>query len=274
MAIKAVIDKLEDVDEKYRDLYTEKNGKFELTGVEGMKTQGDVDRLTVALEKERKDHKGTKQKFEIFGDRKAEDILADLDTIPALKAAAEGKFDEGKVNELVEKRIGAKTGPLERKITQLTKDSAEKDTLIEGFKSKEATRSIHDAVREAVGKATGFQATALEDALMFAERHLHINEEGKVVTKDNVGVTPGVDAVVWLTEQKEKRPHWWGDTKGGGARGNNGSGGSGGSDNPWARETWNMTKQGQLVRENRTRAEQLAKSAGTSIGGPMPKPKQ
>jgi hypothetical protein len=64
MAIKAIIDKLEDADEKHRDLYVEKNGKYEIQ-VEGMKTQGDVDRLTSALEKERTDHKGVKKKFEI-----------------------------------------------------------------------------------------------------------------------------------------------------------------------------------------------------------------
>lgn len=274
MAIKALVDKLEEVDEKYRDLYTEKNGKFELTGVEGFKTQGDVDRLTTALEKERKEHKGTKQKFEVFGDKKAEDILLELDTIPALRAAAEGKFDETKVNELVEKRIGAKLGPVERKLQQASQQLAERDTIIEGFKSKETVRSIHDNVREAVAKATGFQGAALEDALMFAERQLHVNEDGKVVTKENVGVTPGVDAVVWLSEMQQKKPHWWGPTQGGGGKGNNGGGGGGGGDNPWARETWNMTKQGTILKENRTRAEQLAKSAGTSIGGPMPLPKK
>lgn len=269
MAIRAVIDKLEDVDEKYRDLYTEKNGKFELTGVEGMRTEADVTRLTTALNKERTDHKATKQKFEVFGDRKAEDILSELDTIPALRAAAEGKFDEKKVDELVEKRIGAKTGPLERQIKNLTTQVAERDASIAVFQTEKTTRSVHDAVREAVGKAQGFQPPALDDALMFAERHLHVNEDGKIVTRDNVGVTPGVDAVVWLSEMQQRKPHWWGDTKGGGAQGNRGGNGATGN-NPFAHDTWNVTEQGRIVRENATRAEQLAKSAGTTVGGLRP----
>lgn len=273
MPIKVLIDKLEDVEEPFRGLYTEQNGKFALTGVEGMKTQADVDRVQASLIKERGEHKATKEKLAVFGDRKVEDILAELDTIPALKAAAEGKFDEAKVNELVEKRIGSKTGPLDRQIAQLKKNLDDKEIIINDFKSKETTRTIHDSIREAVGKAQGFQAAAVEDALMFGERHLTINDEGKVVTKDNVGVTPGVDAVVWLTEMQNKKPHWWGETKGGGAQGNQGGGGGSGK-NPFTRENWNLTEQGKLIKENRTRAEQLAKAAGTSIGGGMPLPKK
>lgn len=271
--IKAIVDKIEDVDEKYRDLYTERNGRWELTGVEGMKTEADVARLTSALDKERNDHKATKKKFEVFGDRKAEDILADLDRLPALEAAAEGKLDDDKVNELVEKRLAAKTGPLERQLKTLTGTLTEREQELEEYKAKETTRTLHDAIREAVGKAQGFQPAALEDALMFGERHLQLSEDGKVITRDSVGVTPGVDAVVWLSEMQQKKPHWWGATAGGGARGNNGTGGNY-SENPFSREHWNMTRQGELLRENRTRAEQMAKSAGTTIGGGMPAAKK
>lgn len=275
MAIKAIIDKLEDVDEKYRDLYTEKNGKFELTGVEGMKTEADVARLTTALEKERKDHKAVKQILTtIVGDKKPEDVIAALDRIPELEAAAEGKMDEHKINEIVEKRIGSKTGPLERKIKELTAQNVEKDESIKGFTAKERKRTITDAVRDAIGKEKGFQGTAMDDALMNAEAMFDITEEGKVITKDGVGVTPGVDAVVWLKDMQQKRPHWWGPTGGGGAGGNNGAGGGVNGANPFARETWNMTEQGKLVNSNRSRAEQLAKAAGTSIGGGMPPAKK
>jgi hypothetical protein len=274
MAIKAIVEKLDDVDERYRDLYSERNGKFELTGVEGMKTQGDVDRLTAAAAKEREDHKGTKGVLKsILGDRKAEEVLADLDALPALRLAAEGKFDQSKVDELVNKTIATKTGPLQRTIEKLTKDLGERDTEIAGYKTKETTRTIHDSIREAVAKSTGFQGAALEDALIFGERHLTVDENGKVVTKDNVGVTPGVDATVWLGEMQERKPHWWGETKGGGASGNRG-GGNAGTKNPWSREHWNMTEQGRLYKENKTRAEQMAASAGTKIGGPMPLPRK
>jgi hypothetical protein len=268
MAIKVLIDKLEDVPEQYRDLYTEKDGKFELTGIEGMKTQGDIDRLQSSLVKERNDHKITKQKFAVLGDRKPEEIIAILDRVPELEAAAEGKLDDAKIEQIVSKRIDSKTAPLNRQIENLKREVADRDVKIGDFVSKEKTRTIHDAVREAVAKAQGFQPSALEDALMYGDRHFEINEEGKVVTKDGVGVTPGVDPVVWLGEMQTKKAHWWGETKGGGA---GGSGrGTGMGNNPFARATWNLTEQGKLVRENRARAENLAKAAGTTIGGPMP----
>jgi hypothetical protein len=34
-----------------------------------------------------------------------------------------------------------------------------------------------------------------------------------------------------------------------------------------------MTEQGRMIKENRAKAEQMAKSAGTTIGGGRPKPK-
>jgi hypothetical protein len=268
MAIKAIVDKLEDTDEKYRDLYVEKNGKFEIQ-VEGMKTQGDVDRLTSALEKERNDHKGTKKKFEPLGDRKIDEVLAILDRVPELEMAASGKLDDNKINELVEKRIVGKTGPLERKIKTLSDGILERDAKITEFTQRETTRTIHDAIRDAVGKSSGFTSAALEDALLFGERHLGVNEEGKVVTKDNVGVTPGIDAAVWLSEMQQRKPHWWGPTAGGGAGGNKGTG-TGGGNNPWTHEHWNMTEQGRIYTSSATKAEQMAKSAGTKIGGPRP----
>jgi len=274
MAIKAVIDKIEDVDEKYRDLYTAKADKFELTGVEGMRTEADVTRLSGALEKERTDHKGTKKKYEALGDRKVEDVLVQLDRIPELEMAAKGKLDEKQIDEIVEKRINSKTAPLERKVKELTGHVVERDTLIAGYQSKEQTRIVQDAIKEAIGKAQGFQTAAVEDALLFGEKHLTINEDGKVVSKDGVGVTPGIDAVVWLTEMQTRKPHWWGETSGGGAGGNKG-GGAGGARNPWTFEHWNVTEQGQIYNTNVARAEQLAKSAGHAqvLGARKPVPK-
>lgn len=272
MAIKAIIDKLEDVEEAFRPLYKEKNGKFEIE-VEGMKTQGDVDRLQLALTKERTDHKETKKKFDVFGDKKPDEVLALLDRIPELEAAAAGKLDDTKISELADKRVLAKVGPLERKIKTLETQASEKDGKITEFTQREVTRTIHDSIRESVGKSQGFQGAALEDALLFGERHLTLNDEGKVVTKDSVGVTPGVDSTVWLSEMQARKPHWWGDTKGGGASGNKGGGGGAGP-NPFARETWNLTEQGRILKESPSRAEGLAKSAGTTVGGGMPLPKK
>ena len=43
MALQATHDKLDDIPEAYRDLYTERDGKYELTGIAGIKTAADVE---------------------------------------------------------------------------------------------------------------------------------------------------------------------------------------------------------------------------------------
>lgn len=271
MALKAILDTIDDLPEDIKKEYVEKNGKFELQ-VEGMKTQADVDRLQGALTKERNDHKVVRERLGLLGDRKIEDVLQILDRVPELEAAAAGKLDETKINELVEGRIKTKLAPVEREKGQLAQRVQELSGIVEQYQTKDKVRNIHDAVRDAVGKAQGFQSSAVEDALLYAERMLEINEEGRVVTRDGVGVTPGVDAAVWLTEMQAKKAHWWGPSQGGGAGGNRN--GAGGGANPWSAEGWNMTEQGRILKENRSRAEQLAKSAGTSIGGPRPQPRK
>lgn len=271
MAINLTYDTLEEIPEAFRELYTEKDGKFVLTGVIGMKTQADIDRLNEALRKEKNDHKATRDKYAPLADLEIDDVLEKLDKYPELEAAAGGKLDETKLNELVESRLRAKTAPLERQLAQANQKIAEQEGSITEYREKDRRRAIHDAVRSAATEAK-LRQEALEDALLYGERVFDVDEDGNVITKDNVGVTPGVDPRVWLTEMQPKRPHWWGESSGGGARG--GAGGGGGGANPWSAQSWNMTEQGRIFRENPERAKQMAASAGTTIGGPRPQPTQ
>lgn len=269
MGLKAIVDNINDVEEPFRSLYTERNGKFEITGIEGMRTQADVDRLSSGLEKERNDHKATKARFAPLGDRKIEDVLSALDRLPELETMAAGKMDETKINDIVEGRIKSRLAPVERERDALKGQVAERDAKLGEFSKEKTQRTIQDEVRKAITNSQGFVGTAMEDALLLAERVFEIDETtGRVVAKDGVGVTPGVDPTVWLTEIQPKRTHWWGNSQGGGAGGNR-NGASGGS-NPFSADNWNMTEQSRIYQENPARAEQMAKSAGTSVGGLPP----
>lgn len=272
MAINLSYDNQDDIPEQYRDLYTERDGKFLLTGVAGMKSQADVDRLNEALRRERLDHKSTKDKFSAIADLDIDDVLAKLDRYPELEAAAGGKIDEAKLNDLVETRLRTKVAPIERQLTQANQKLADSTKTIEEFQGRERQRKIHDAVRAAATTAK-LRPEAVEDALLYGERIFDVDEDGTVIAKDNVGVTPGIDPTVWLSEMVSKRPHWYGDSAGSGGRGGNGNGGNGGG-NPWSANSWNMTEQGKIYTQNPDRAKQLAASAGTSIGGPRPQPQQ
>ncbi len=275
MALKAWVDKIEDVPEAVRGEYTQVGERFELavegaldlTAAKALRNENGARRIS-----EKKANDALAIWKPLIEGKKPDEILAILDRVPELEAAAAGKIDENKINSMVETRVGSKLAPVQRQVTTLTASLAEKDAIIAGYQTKERTRAVHDSVREAIGKSKGFQPSAAEDALILAERMFEVTDDGKVVTKDGVGVTPGVDAVVWLQDLQTKRAHWWGPTEGGGAGGSGRGNGGGGGSNPWKGESWNMTEQGKIWRENPARADQLARAAGHSgaIGAMKP----
>lgn len=264
--LKALYKTKEEIPAGYEDLYTEKNGQWELTGVEGIKTQADVTRVQESLSKERAAHKATKEAFKALDGMDLEDVIGKLDRFDELEALAAGKGDKD-IEARVEAGIKSRLAPVERERDNLKKEHAELTTRVGEFEAQGRTRSIHDNVREAATKLNILPG-ALEDALLLADRSLVVNDNGDVVVREGVnGFTELVDVGTWLTEVREKRAHWWPASEGGGAGG--GNAGSTGL-NPWTKAGWNMTKQGEMLKANRGKAENLARAAGTSIGGPRP----
>lgn len=262
---------ISDLPEATQALY-KKVGENYILQVEGAKTQADIDEIKGYLATERESHKTTKTKLKEYDDIRGlnlspTELLEKLDRFDELEAAAEGKLDEEKINEIAERRVKARIAPIERERDKFKNELLESQASNESYVLKDRTRSIHDVVREATTGAK-IVPTAVEDVLMLAERLFEVGEDGNVVSKDNVGITPGIEPTVWLSEIAEKRPHWFAPNQGGGASGQ--KGGAGFSNNPFSTDSWNMTEQGKLVRENPERADQMAKSAGTTIGGGRP----
>lgn len=264
--ISAVMDSIDELPDDLKSLYTERNGKFELTGIKGVQTDANVKRLEEGIRKEREQTKLAKEKLAKFGDMDPEEVHQKLDRITELEALVEGKVDDKKINELVEARIKSRISPLERKLQEAEKKAGDLEQQVNGFVTEKKQRTIKDIVTTEARKAKILD-TAMDDVVLNAERIFELSEDGKVVAKDNVGVTPGVDPSVWLQEIQARRPHWWAPSQGGGGTG---GGGNTFGNNPWSNEHWNMTEQGKMLRENPTKAEQMAKSAGTKVGGPRP----
>ena len=105
---------------------------------------------------------------------------------------------------------------------------------------------------------------------MLAERVFEVGEDGRVTTSGASGVTPGLDPAAWLLEVQPKRTHWWPASVGGGARGKGYGSGSAWDKNPWTRQHWNLTAQGQVYAADPERAAQMARSAGSEIGARKP----
>lgn len=271
MAFKMVLDSLDGLPEEVAKEYVEKDGKFHIQ-VEGMKTQADIDRLQTSLNAARASETGLKQKLATLGDVKIEDVPAMLARIPELELAASGKVDEEKLKEMAEARAKTLLAPVERERDTLKTQLGEKDQIIGQYETKDKVRNIHKQVRVAA-KESGLREEAIEDALLLADRTFELDESGRAVVKADVDYSQGLTPKDWLADLQTKRPHWWPDSEGGGAGGNRGGGGNV-QKNPFTAENWNLTEQGKILNTDRNRAEQLAKAAGTTIGGPKPAPKK
>jgi len=247
-------------------LYTEEDGQFKLTGVEGLKTQGDIDRIQEGLSKERNDHKKTKESLKVWDGKNFDEIMAELDKIEEYKLGAEGKIDEEKMKTMVEARIKTLMAPVDRKQKELDDENGTLRERVSGYEIKETKSTIQSAVRKAntdskIGKIVD---TAMDDALMLAGSLFEVNEAGQVITKENVGVTPGITADVWLAEMAIKKPHWYPASVGSGADG--GKGGGGMAKNPWSKNHWNRTEQAIYSKTHgQEKAAQMAKAAGSDI---------
>jgi hypothetical protein len=261
------------------ELYDEVDGEFRLTGVEGMKTGDDVTRVQQSLVNERKAHKETREKLATITQALPEGMTADqvvekLDQIEELEAqvaAAKGKgTDEEAINRIVETRVKRALAPVERERDQLKTKVTELGGQVESLTTEKKTGKIDNTLR---GIAADLKVIgpALDDVLLHGRTLFELDEAGRVVTKDGIeGVTPGLDPKGWLTDMQEKRPHWWALSEGGGAHGSGKGVPAGG--NPWSSKAWNMTAQGNYIKEHGIeKANQLAKQAGTTVGGPAPK---
>jgi hypothetical protein len=266
-----------DIPDGYIALFTETAGEWKFTGVDGMKTAEDVARSATALKAEREQHKETKTKLAAWGDLEPDDTRVKLDRIEELEEAASGSPDQVKIDEMVERRLAGalkvKLGPVERERDKL---KGENETLLSantGYQAANTERTIQDKIRSVLVEQK-VHSHAIGDALLLASTVFEVTEDGTVSTRDGAGVSAGMDPTTWLTEIQSTKPHWWPETEGGGSTGG-GPGGPTGGKNPFTRENWDMTAQGQLVNSKGMEvAERQAKAAGTTVGGPKPAPKK
>jgi len=253
----------------FEKLYTITDGKATLTGVNGMKTQADIDRIQEGLRKEREDHAKTKADLKPFKGMDAAEIQEKLDRIDELEATNGGKLDEEAINKIVEGRLKQQTAPLQRKIDELTETNTTLAADNDKLTGTISTGSRNEAVRK-IAAEMKVHGTAIADVELVAANYLEKDETtGKWIVKaDAEGVTPGADVNQFMKEMQKLRPHWWPKSTGGGAGG--GLDGVNGGKNPFSGDSWNVTEQGQLIRTDRELATQLATAAGTSIGGERP----
>lgn len=263
-ALSVVMEKLEDIPETYRDLFTEQDGKYVLTGILGVKTQVDVDQVNTKLSAEREAHKKTRDRMQPFvalNDEQlkgATDWLAKREEVEARLEAA-GKQDEAAIKKIVDSQVAAQMVPINRAKADAETKLAEAGKTIETLQTERTVRIIHDSAREALVRAK-ILPDAEPDVLMLAERALEVDEEGSVRTKDKQGVTAGISAYEWVMEMQPKRKHWWPPSEGGGSQGSRTQEGL--QNNPYLKAHWNVTEQGKIEAADPKLGERMRKAAG------------
>ena len=268
--IKSQYSDSEEIPEAHRELFTERNGAFEIE-VDGMKTAGDVERLQTALANERTSHKDTKSRYGWVGELTNEDVQklrdAQEDLTHQLELKPEGLTDE-QVEERAERLAARKTRTLERSIEELSAERDAHSAAIRLHEAAQAQRLIRDSVDGALTGPNSLSVveSAREDIVPFAERIMTV-VDGKVVSRDGVGVEPGLSFGEVLSDMKATglRSHWFPGNTGAGANGSQDGGGNLGN-NPFVGEpgdsTFNLTEIGVIRRADPAKAKMLAKAAG------------
>lgn len=169
---------------------------------------------------------------------------------------------DGKIDELVNKRLSREQATWQSQLEQ-------KDTELDQYKQRvEALEGATiDSGIASAGHKVGLASTAVEDAQVIARHSGWKVEEGTPVLRDNEGnVVRGKNGPItldeWLETQRETRPHWFPTPKGSRVPGNPGGGQNG--NNPWKKESFNLSRQGQILRESPELAERLKAEAGVN----------
>lgn len=251
MPLKLTLEKLDDVPEALREHYTESDGAYTLA-VEGVKPLEDFNRVYGSLEKERGDHKATLEKLKAFNGKTPADLLKLETKLLELEAAGGGDLSDEKVEQLVKQRLL----PFEHKETQAEAKIAELTGELEQMKSQAVAMQRKDAVISAIGDKV--RPEFHKDLIYRAERELSFNADLNDFT-DSIGSS----LADWTARQLRETPSWVIPSNGAGAKGGQGAPQS--NDNPWLKgASFNLTKQGEILRADPKRAEQLKAQAAAS----------
>lgn len=252
MALKYEVESLDDLDATLHGLYkTTDAGKFVLD-VDGVKPLTEFNTVYTALHKEREVSKGFKDKLSGFGELTPEVIQANLTRIAELEELAKGStIDDAKLKSMVDARLNAEIAPVKSERDRLMQERADLASLVEKYKTDEKNRRMSDEFNSEIEQAKidpRFKELVMYKAKeVFAE-----SQDGTFLTKETY-----MPFKVWLTEQQQQNPYWWGDTQGSGATG---SRSTGMVNNPFKSD--NLTEISKMVTENPALAKKMAEAAG------------
>jgi hypothetical protein len=233
-----------------KELFTEKDGKMVFTGIEGLKTQGDVDSLSEALRKERNDHGALKESFKAYDG---------LDALKARSAIEQNeilnlKLKDGIASEDVQSHIRTKIESGLKDFSTENQDLKQKLGILEGEKlTANHTKLIKELAQKDIS----------EDMLDLVSGNLisisEVDMSGELVTTGIGGYEKGLTIKSVLSKMIEKNPRLMKQNSAG--QGTGAQGGNSAVKNPFSKEHFNRTEQHKLMQENPSLAKSLEAQA-------------
>lgn len=196
-----------------------------------------------------------------FGDRTPEDVKAMMDRLEGDEMARLAA--EGKTEELVKKHKEKWEADQKSKLQALQSQLDEMNETNQKLSEQLTSELVDNRALQAASKV-GAIPESMDVVKMLAKSAWKL-EDGEPVLRDKNGeIVTGKSGAMSFEEWadgplREAHPYLFPQPKGGGAQGNNGSGSSG--KNPWAKDSFNLTEQGRITREDPAKAERLQKEA-------------
>lgn len=180
-----------------------------------------------------------------------------------IKSGQENLFTQEEVNKLIDKRFARESKLHEQEIADLKEQMK---GMVDPDKVDEYETKIKDLEKQATASRTnlkkeyelklaainsGMRKDAVDDFVKLADMSaLKVDDDGNVT---------GTDKLIETT--KEKKAYLFSDDNDGSAGGDDFKGGGGGESNPFAVDTFNLTEQGKLWKNDPEKAKRLIEAA-------------
>ena len=216
MALKLVLDSIDDLSEEIQALYTEKDGKYhldvEITDDAAVsKKLKEFRDKNIELMKQIEDYKKEVAKFK---DIDPEKYKAAMEKVQKIE---DGKlFDEGKIEELLSKRTDRMKRDYEAQIEQLTKIVDEAKTNFAKAKASLSKSTIDNQIQIEIAAVGKVRKNTMEDIIARGRRTFIMDDDDKVVARDSNGnplfgkdgVTP-LTIKEWAQNLPAEAPHFF-----------------------------------------------------------------
>jgi hypothetical protein len=242
MSLALELENLDGLTDALKGLYIEKDGKFKLDLASEVKTQADIDALSNALKAERALKKSLESKVSKFGTLTPEQVRemqAELER--AKLSVKDGDTDE------VKQRIEDIKSVYEAKLKLNAQELNELKAKLDEDQAKITNAKFKEELRKEL--ADNVNPNSVQDILKLAQGEIKYNKDA-----DTFQSTEGKGVKEWVADFLKQRPYFLKDSTAGGSKGSK----QGQTVvNPFAKETFNMTQQAVLLRENPALAKRL-----------------